>query len=277
MHQPEGPSLLPVESRQIAALIAGIATPQFGEALDMMLRGVAPFDLSGVFVFPYDARPLLLHDGYTRHVAPQAWAAYLGGAYLLDPFYVACNNHHPAGLWRMRDLAPDDFFDTQFSTSQDVHPCVSTESGALVEEVGFLVPLDGGVTATYSLMRVRGHAAFSDAELDMLRIYEPVVQAAIRSDWQRRAAAIDFSTSQRGDLIEEAFGRLCADRLTLQQRNIVRLILRGHSNASIGETIGISEGTVRIHRKNIYRRLAISSQAELFHIFIDHLNQHKLY
>ncbi|CAN7241235.1 helix-turn-helix domain-containing protein [Pararhizobium sp. LjRoot238] len=70
---------------------------------------------------------------------------------------------------------------------------------------------------------------------------------------------------------------LPAERLTLQQRNIVRLILRGHSNASIGETIGISEGTVRIHRKNIYRRLAISSQAELFRIFIDHLNQQKLY
>lgn len=258
-------------------MIDGIATPRFGEALDAMLRSVAPFDFSGVFVFPYDARPLLLHDGYTQHVAPQAWTAYLGGAYLLDPFYVACNNHHPAGLWRMRDLAPDDFFDTQFSTSREVHPCVSTESGSLVEEVGFLVPLDGGVTATYSLMRVKGHSCFSDDELDRLRAYEPIVQAAIRSGWQRKAADIVVPRSERGDLMEEAFGRLCAEKLTLQQRNIVRLILRGHSNASIGESIGISEGTVRIHRKNIYRRLAISSQAELFGIFIDHLNQYKLY
>ncbi|URK89030.1 hypothetical protein LP421_17860 [Rhizobium sp. RCAM05350] len=103
------PLLQPEESRQIAALIDGLSTPGFGDALDAMLRHVAVFDLSGVFVFPYDARPLLLHDGYTRHVAPKAWAAYLGGAYLLDPFYVACNNHHLAGLWRMRDLAPDDF------------------------------------------------------------------------------------------------------------------------------------------------------------------------
>jgi len=70
---------------------------------------------------------------------------------------------------------------------------------------------------------------------------------------------------------------LPAERLTLQQRNIVPLILRGRSNASIGETIGISEGTVRFHRKNIYRRLAISSQAELFRMFIDNLNQQKLY
>ncbi|WP_318414290.1 helix-turn-helix transcriptional regulator [Rhizobium sp. PL01] len=269
--------MLPDESRQIAALIDGLSTPGFGEALDAMLRQAAAFDLSGVFVFPYDARPFLLHDGYTRHVAPQAWTAYLGGAYLLDPFYVACNNRHPAGLWRMRDLAPDDFFDTQFSTSREVHPCVSTQSGSLVEEVGFLVPLEGGVTATYSLMRVKGHSGFSDTELESLRAYEPIVQAAIRASWRRGAERLMPAQAGRDDLMEEAFGRLCADRLTLQQRNIVRLILRGHSNASIGKSIGISEGTVRIHRKNIYKRLAISSQAELFRIFIDHLNQHNLY
>jgi DNA-binding CsgD family transcriptional regulator len=269
--------LSPEESRQIATLIDGLSTPAFGEALDAMLRRATAFDLSGVFVFPYDARPLLLHDGYTRHVAPQAWAAYLGGAYLLDPFYVACNNRHPPGLWRMRDLAPDDFFDTQFSTSREVHPCVSTQSGSLVEEVGFLVPLEGGITATYSLMRVKGHLGFSDTELDNLRAYEPIVQAAIRAIWKREAGRPALAQAGRHDLMEEAFGRLCAERLTLQQRNIVRLILRGHSNASIGESIGISEGTVRIHRKNIYKRLAISSQAELFRIFIDHLNQHKLY
>jgi DNA-binding CsgD family transcriptional regulator len=271
------PLLLPDESRQIAALIDSLSTPAFGEALDAMLRRAAAFDLSGVFVFPYDARPLLLHDGYTRHVAPQAWAAYLGGAYLLDPFYVACNNRHPAGLWRMRELAPDDFFDTQFSTSREVHPCVSTQSGSLVEEVGFLVPLDGGVTATYSLMRVKGHLGFSDTELESLRAYEPIVQAAIRASWKHAAERPVLVQVGRDDLMEEAFGKLCAERLTLQQRNIVRLILRGHSNGSIGESIGISEGTVRIHRKNIYKRLAISSQAELFSIFIEHLNQQKLY
>ncbi|MNY62113.1 Bacterial regulatory protein, luxR family [compost metagenome] len=57
----------------------------------------------------------------------------------------------------------------------------------------------------------------------------------------------------------------------------MRLILRGHSNLSIGKTMNIAEGTVRIHRKNIYRRLGISSQGALFRIFIDHLNRRQLY
>jgi DNA-binding CsgD family transcriptional regulator len=51
----------------------------------------------------------------------------------------------------------------------------------------------------------------------------------------------------------------------------VQLILRGHSNHSISLRLGITEGTAKIHRKAIYDRLDISSQSELFSMFIDFL------
>jgi DNA-binding CsgD family transcriptional regulator len=35
--------------------------------------------------------------------------------------------------------------------------------------------------------------------------------------------------------------------------------------------LGISSGTVRIHRRNIYAKLGISSQGELFALFIETL------
>ncbi|WEX88358.1 helix-turn-helix transcriptional regulator [Sinorhizobium garamanticum] len=269
--------MLARESADISTMIRFIGTPDFGAALDAMLRAVAPFDLSVVFAFPYDARPILLHDGYTHGVSPQALKAYLGGAYLLDPFYVACNNGQPAGLWRMRELAPDQFFQSNFSSSSEVHPCVSMESGSLIEEVGFVVPLEEAMQATYSLMRCRDGAPFSDQELERLRLYEPIVREAIRSNWRQRGMAVASATGNGSDAMEGAFDSLCADRLTGQQRKIVRLILRGHSNLSIGRTMNIAEGTVRIHRKNIYRRLGISGQGALFRIFIDHLNRRQLY
>ena len=53
---------------------------------------------------------------------------------------------------------------------------------------------------------------------------------------------------------------------------ITSLILRGHSTMSIAERLGIVEGTVKIHRKNIYHKLGISSQAELFGTFIRQLS-----
>lgn len=271
--------MLASESADISAMIGLIGTEDFGRALDRMLQSVTGFDLSVVFAYPYDARPIVLYDGYTAKVSASALSAYLGGAYLLDPFYVACCAGQPAGLWRMRELAPDQFFQSDFSSSAEVHPCVSMESGVLVEEVGFVIPLDGGLQATYSLMRGRGGEPFSEAELSRLRVYEPIVREAIRSNWRQRGQTVAPPPSEEGDddAMEAAFESLCSDRLTKQQRNIVRLILRGHSNLSIGKVMNIAEGTVRIHRKNIYRRLGISSQGALFRIFIDHLNGRQLY
>lgn len=268
--------MLARESADISAMIGLIGTQDFGGALDRMLRSIASFDLSVAFAYPYDKRPIVLHDGYTAKVSESALSAYLGGAYLLDPFYVACSGGQPPGLWRMRELAPDQFFHSDFSSSAEVHPCISMESGVLVEEIGFVIPLADGVQATYSLMRGRGGTPFTDEELETLRIYEPIVREAVRSNWRQQSETVT-GAPRDDDAIETAFDSLCADRLTRQQRNIVRLILRGHSNLSIGKMMSIAEGTVRIHRKNIYRRLGISSQGALFRIFIDHLNRRQLY
>ncbi len=50
------------------------------------------------------------------------------------------------------------------------------------------------------------------------------------------------------------------------------MVLRGHSSDSIGRHFGITTGTVKVHRKNIYAKLGISSQSELFSLFISYLS-----
>jgi len=57
--------------------------------------------------------------------------------------------------------------------------------------------------------------------------------------------------------------------LTAREREIVALMLQGHSSRSIAEAVAISVGTVKNHRKNIYRKLAVHSQSELFARFLD--------
>nr|WP_244625004.1 MULTISPECIES: helix-turn-helix transcriptional regulator [Rhizobiaceae] len=61
--------------------------------------------------------------------------------------------------------------------------------------------------------------------------------------------------------------------LTRREIEITSLILRGHSSRSIAETLNIAEGTVKIHRKNIYQKLGASSQSELFSMFIVQLSK----
>ena len=253
----------------IAAVIGRIGTPDFPLTLDQMLKSIADFDLSVVFGYPYGECPRLLHDGYGAHATNAALDAYLRGAYLLDPFYTASVHGHPPGLWRMRELAPDAFFQSDFYGASEVHPCISLEPGSLVEEIGFLVPLPCGFTAAYSLMRKTGRQPFDEDEMCRLRALEPIVREALRSHWRQLDSSAPANPP--GGALEAAFARFAQDHLTYQQRRIVQLILRGHSTLSISTIIGSTEGTVKIHRKNIYRRLGISSQTELFGCFIKSL------
>ena len=49
-------------------------------------------------------------------------------------------------------------------------------------------------------------------------------------------------------------------QLTARQRELLRLVAAGHTNAQIARRLGLSEGTVRTHLKNFYTRLNVSSR-----------------
>jgi len=49
-------------------------------------------------------------------------------------------------------------------------------------------------------------------------------------------------------------------RLTLRQNDLLHLVAAGHTNTQIARQLGISEGTVRTHLENIYKKLHVSSR-----------------
>jgi DNA-binding CsgD family transcriptional regulator len=258
--------------RDAAAIIDHIDDPKLPEILDRSLERLVPYDISVIFAYPDEAEPLYLHDGFRGHAPGAALESYLKGAYLLDPFFTACARRVPPGLYRMRDLAPDQFFEGEYFNSWEVHPCISMESGSLAEEIGFMAELPDGFMATYSLMRSNGNRPFSDAEIAVLKMVEPVVRAAMTRHWghlrHQPEAGRAPAWSTRGELMELAFERFGQDTLSPREQMVVQLILRGHSAHSIARSLEIAEGTVKNHRKSIYAKLGISSQQELFSRFI---------
>lgn len=261
----------------VAAVLARADDPQLPRLLDAALLRLVPFDLSIIFAYPSGRAPLLLFDGLRGTVSDGPLNAYLGGAYLLDPFYIACTADTVPGLHRMQELAPDNFFNGEYYSSWEVHPCISMESGTLAEEIGYLFPIRPGVMAAYSLMRSNGRPSFDEDEFRLLGAVEPIVRQALTLHWRQLPASPGARGRPAGAAAEEegnegAFSSFMRDVLTPQQQRIVQLILRGHSNLSIGRQLGISEGTAKNHRQAIYQRLNISSQGELFQKFINHLS-----
>jgi len=245
----------------IADLIAHVDDVALPQRLVDTLRRVATVDCSLVLEFRRDARPQLLFDD-TRY----AWRAntvteYVGAAYLLDPFYVAACAGIASGVYRIADLAPDDFRDSEYYRAYYARSHVE-------DELCFLARVDGETTRVVSLERRRGSGPFGPDELARLHAAEPVVRALLGAHWRvcrsRNAPTVAAS-------IQRAFDAFGSAVLTPREREVARLMLGGHSTRSIAQQLAISPGTAKIHRERIYAKLGVSQHAQLFRLFIDSL------
>ncbi|AMO76289.1 LuxR C-terminal-related transcriptional regulator [Pseudomonas citronellolis] len=258
------------DAHAVAQLIAAVGSAKLGHCLCALLDGKVSFDMSCLYLFRFDRPAELLHNGYNDQVAARTLDAYCRGGYLLDPFYVASMNLHPGGLWRMSELAPDSFFSSGFAISPDLHPCVSSTHGTQIDEIGYIVHLQARTALVFSLMKAQEHGPFDSAEVAHLQLLAPLISAAL--ELHGRQLPREVAPSDADSHLESAFvGAL--GQLTDAQRYIAKLILQGHSNASIAHLLGISEGTVKVHKHNIYQRLEISSNSDLFRLFIGYIAQ----
>jgi len=56
--------------------------------------------------------------------------------------------------------------------------------------------------------------------------------------------------------------RMTRVQLTLREMAVLRLVATGNSNREIGETLNISEGTVKIHLTHLFEKLGATSRTE---------------
>ena len=245
----------------LARMIETLETPDFARNLAAGLRGIVDYDYTVIFGYVGPARPLALFNDFPEDRRILHVDEYLEGPYLLDPFFLASTGDVEPGLWRLSEIAPDRFYQGEYYRSY------YGQTG-LAEEIGLLVPVDSRLTVVISLMRKQKR--FSSAEVRALKRIWPVLRATVQANWKGFAQE-DEAPGQptRAERIEEAFHCIGQGVLTPREREVVELTLRGHSAEATGNELGISPGTVRIHRRNIYVKLRIGSQGELFTLFIN--------
>jgi two-component system response regulator NreC len=109
------------------------------------------------------------------------------------------------------------------------------------------------------------------------------LQAGVRGYVLKEAADADLVQAVRsaacGDTyLQPALGaRLAAggeereaDELSERERDVLRLIALGHTNAEVAEQLFISIRTVESHRAHIQQKLRLSSRAELVRYALEH-------
>ena len=178
---------------------------------------------------------------------------YLAGAYILDPFYDAIRQNAEERLIVMRDLAPDDFLQSEYHRRHYA-------STSITDEIGFVLKLGQDRTAVLSLCRIGMTDPFSAKEIERFAAVAGLVCRIGERHWMGgRLSSPD--SGRPAPTIDHPL-------LTPREREIVMLILKGHSSVSIAMVLSLSPDTVKAHRRHIYAKLNISSQAELFRTFL---------
>jgi len=249
----------------LSQCIDSIGTREFSISLVTALKSVADFDYSVSFAYHQNETPLCLYNTFSPAKRVVFVDDYLKGPYLLDPFFKACGRKVETGLYRLGDIAPDRFYQSEYYRSYYVQT-------GLAEEICYTLYLSNEVAVVISLMRSGDSSRFSAKEFRLLNSVGPIVNSLAQRHWQDihsrfEAEASDLETDKNRTIIEEAVSALFGSRITPRETQVVAQVLEGHSSDSIARSLGISVGTVRIHRRNIYGKLQISSQQELFSIF----------
>ncbi len=250
------------------AVVAALETPDLPRSLAELLRHVAPFTYTVMFGYCGTACPIDLHDDFPLGKRQIFVTDYQAGPYLLDPFYQAAALPVTPGLYRLRDVAPDRFYQGEYFRNYYVQT-------GLAEEIGYFVDLPQKTMVVLSLMRTE--RPFSQKEFAALKAMFPLVAEVARRQWAgltREFGDDDDKTTGQERLqrrVAYVFGRFGDGILTPREREVAEFTLKGHSAESVGQLLAISPGTVRIHRRNIYSKLRINSQGELFSRFLDTL------
>ncbi len=250
-----------------APLITAIGAADFYDQLADFLRHRATSDSVVALEYHLHYAPHVLFEDLDPRDGEALYDQYFKGAYLLSPFYLRwLAGREQSALYRLQEIAPDGFFNSIYYTDY------YGRSG-LIDEMGYVVSAGSESAVLVSLGRTSRHKAYSGVERRRLSAIEPVVASAVKRHGSLLSARSGTHLKKRLADAVDLFGSTV---LTERERGVVQLMLRGHSSKSCARELGISPTTERVHRRNIYAKLEISSQAELFNLFFDALAADKL-
>lgn len=236
--------------------------PGFETALADLFHAVAAPDNLIALAYRDSGPPEVLYlQADDPKVFAQLDSTYLPGAYRLDPFFDLHLSRLPSGAYRMTDIAPDAFHRSRYFIEY-------YEQTTLVDEITFTASPSPGVTLNLCLGRdATSGRRFTDREMSACQRLAPIVAALAEAHWADLSRATG-PVEDTAALLAEAAQARHGIHISARQSEVALLILRGHSTLSIGLRLGLSPQTVKVYRKQLYARCAISSQAELFALML---------
>jgi DNA-binding CsgD family transcriptional regulator len=257
----------------LARMIDQVDNDELPDHLIVGLNSLISFSMATMFILRGQSRPICIFENFPESVNKIGIENFVGGTYVLNPVYRAHLNGIKQGVYRLRDLAPDDYFSSGFTETHKIIEAPDEEIAHLTEgwprgfeELVIAVPIDD-VTIEIDLYRRYKDGGFSQVDIEKLSSRVLVIGAIMSKFWQLRSDKL--APNPRDNSINDIYDGFGAEVLSNREREVIQYVLRGHSSGSIALNLDISVTTIKTHRKRAYSKLNISSQSELFSMFLN--------
>ncbi|MFJ4374353.1 LuxR C-terminal-related transcriptional regulator [Pseudomonas japonica] len=245
--------------RAAGHVIEHLDKADFWLTLSRLIGEYVPVDNWAVLLFSDGCPFAFAQSPYEGEGPDPLFHDYIKGMYLLDPFYIANREQPATGLFRLADVVPERFRDTEYHERY-------FNRYVKQDEVHFNVRLDEVRSLCLSL---GSRQRFVPEQVSLLEMIRPWVVGLMRQRMFFEAAMPESAPRQAPRWqanLEEAMVRL-GTPLTARELEVIRLILSGCSNKEVASKLGISAETVKVHRRHVYAKLNVKSPQELFSLF----------
>ncbi len=247
----------------LSSATRALNTEHFPTALINAIRNILYADSMMVCLERRNQAPVLLCEyGVPSDIHELTVNRYLSKIYMLDPFYMAVESGLEEGFYHISDMAPDDFFESEY------YKVYYINSGTK-EDCYFMINIDDNTKISLCIYHNSPTHSYSQQELAQARSAFSVIKELALMAWGNNPSSDEQGDNALHQKLQTVFNEFGSSVLTDRERDVILLILRGHSSKSAAKVLDIAPGTVQEHRKNTYRKLNISSQSELFSVFLD--------
>jgi DNA-binding CsgD family transcriptional regulator len=238
--------------RSIGKLIMQLNRPEFWSSLIRTLNEYVQIDNWVVLIFSnQQVQVVSLPEVADTEEVDAFIHRYVKGLYMLDPFYIANRENPQSGFFHMLDIAPEHFLETEYY-HQYFAQYIS------VDEAQYNVQLDSDKTLCISF---GSNVRFNQEQITILDIIKPWVTALMH---QRMCFEVDVEKDPPEPSPWPETILQLGTQITTREKDVLKLLLSGFSNKEIAGKLSLSAETIKVHRRNIYAKLNIKSQPELF-------------
>ncbi|NVO58471.1 hypothetical protein HW561_22060 [Rhodobacteraceae bacterium B1Z28] len=240
-----------------------VGTNNFHPVLCKGLSLSSGWDARMVMRYSKSARPEYL---WSENVPDSDAKDYLSKFYRLDPFFAYWRGHDQATVLRMSDTPPS-------RRRQSNYFRVFQRMTGYRDGLGVFLPMAGSdaIAICYEC-----HDPVPDSVVRLYSRLLPILQSlqSLHDRLMGETAPQDTAQAIQADPpadIDQIADTFLEGQLTPREREIVLMAIEGTSAPDIADQMELSEGTVRNHRKRLYKKLNIFSERELLALYIRHL------